>query len=232
MNTTRRTLLRVLASLPLCMTVQTLVANNTTRVDNRNPGVAYGNRARYGIYRKNKRIGDHTLSFSTEGDKTTVEVESRIKVTVLKVPVYRFDYRSIETWQNGVLQEVSASVNDNGDKHRVTAKRNADIMMLTDSEGKQSQSTLNYTSNHWNINVLKEDVLFNTLTGRANKVELQALGLTTLTIDQQSIEANHFRYAGDLDTDVWYDTSNRWVMLRFKGEDGSTIEYRSEGFLQ
>lgn len=230
MNPSRRTLLRVLATLPMCMTARALFADNKPRVDSRNPGIAYGNEARYGIYRKNKRIGDHTLRFSSEADKLKVEVESRIKVTVLKVPVYRFDYQSAEIWLDGVLQEVTASVNDNGDKHTVAAKRNDEIMMLTDSESNKTPSTLNYTSNHWNINVLKQDVLFNTLTGRANKVQAQALGSTTLMINQQSIEANHFRYAGDLDTDVWYDTADRWVMLRFKGEDGSIIEYRSEGF--
>jgi hypothetical protein len=232
MNTVRRELLRILASIPVGLATTRLFANDAQNVDSRNPSAAYGDSVRYGIYRKNKRIGGHTLSFLTESNKTTVSVESRIKITVLKVPVYRFDYQSVETWKDGMLQEVTASVNDNGDKHTVAAKRSAQSMLLTDRDGNTSQSNVNYTSNHWNINVLQQDVLFNTLTGRANKVELETLGPETLTINKQAIQANHFRYAGDLDTEVWYDNFDRWVMLRFEGKDGSVIEYRSEGFLQ
>ena len=39
------------------------------------------------------------------------------------------------------------------------------------------------------------------------------------------IPATRFAYSGDLQNEVWYDDAGRWVKMRFKGRDGSTIEY-------
>ena len=78
--------------------------------------------------------------------------------------------------------------------------------------------------------VLSSDKLFNTLTGKTNTIVLQDLGTDKLTINNDAIEAKHYRLAGKLKTDVWYDNIGRWVQLRFNGEDGSVIEYRCKGF--
>ena len=37
--------------------------------------------------------------------------------------------------------------------------------------------------------------------------------------------ATRYAYSGDLKADVWYDDAGRWVKLRFRGRDGSVIEY-------
>ena len=37
--------------------------------------------------------------------------------------------------------------------------------------------------------------------------------------------ATRYAYTGDLDNEVWYDDVGRWVKMRFKGRDGSTIDY-------
>jgi len=39
------------------------------------------------------------------------------------------------------------------------------------------------------------------------------------------VDANHYRYSGDVNKDQWFDDSGRWVKTVFKASDGSTIEY-------
>ncbi len=224
----RKTLQLALASL-LSLKYQALMANPLP-LNPRDPRASYGALVNYDIYRKNKRIGKHTVRFSNDGDTLIVNVESKITVTVLKVPVYRFNYQSTETWIDGELQQVTATTNDNGKQSRVEAVRTGITMLLTDKAGKQSPSNVSYTSNHWNSDVLKSKELFNTLTGKANSIVLENLGKTSLTVNSDSIEATHYRLAGDLKTDLWYDEQGRWIQLRFKGDDGSVIEYRCKGF--
>jgi len=43
--------------------------------------------------------------------------------------------------------------------------------------------------------------------------------------ERGDVFATHYVYSGELDTEVWYDDEGRWVKMRFKGRDGSTIEY-------
>jgi len=229
MKVTRRTLLALMSAAPFVLR-QSLVNASDAVLDVQNPAASYGQLVEYGIYRKNKKIGNHSVAFATQGNTTTVNIESKIVVTVLKVPVYRFNYRSTEVWVDAQLQSVVANTNDNGKKHKVTATREGEQMRLVDKDGKPSNSMVTYSSNHWNPNVLEANILFNTLTGKTNKIELENLGSEKITVDQQAIDATHYRLAGDLKTDVWYDNAGRWVQLRFNGNDGSVIEYRCKGF--
>ena len=230
MTINRRQMLTFIAVAPALMPTLPAQALSNLSVDVRNPVAAYGPSVAYGIYRNNKKIGEHTLQFVSNANSTAVKIESNIVVTVLKVPVYRFNYRSTEAWIDGQLQSVESSVDDNGDKHQVSAKRSGNEMLLKDKNGDTTKTTVAYASNHWNPQVLAADSLFNTLTGKVNKIVLQNLGTQTLAINMQAITATHYRLAGDLKTDVWYDTNGRWVQLRFKGDDGSVIEYRCKGF--
>lgn len=166
----------------------------------------------YVITRNGKKVGSHTLSFSSDANTLSVAVESNIKITVLKVPVYRFNYVSTEQWQDDHLVGVTARTNQGGDVTNV--KLDAD-----------AAKSVEFSSNHWNAAVLDASSVFNTLTGNVSQVSIESLGSETLSAQDSSITAEHYRYSGDIEADVWYDSQNRWVQLQFKGDDGSDIKY-------
>ncbi len=159
-----------------------------------------------------------------------MSVISALTVTVLKIPVYRFRYSSEERWLNGELQNVIASTTEKGKTSTVSMQRLGDSMVLQNANGEVVREQVEFSSNHWNPGVLSADRLFNTLTAKANVINVEQVGTETLNIADQPIQANHFRYSGELRVDVWYDAQNRWVKLAFAGSDGSEIEYISEGF--
>lgn len=237
MNINRRRLLALMTMAPVCL--KKAFAETATSLDQRNPVAAYGQTVVYGIYRKNKKIGEHTLQFTntdSADNKLLVEIESKIVVTVLKVPVYRFNYRSTETWVDSQLQSVDAATNDNGKKHQVSAKRISDDMehmLLKDKDGNTLKAKIAFTSNHWNSHVISADKMFNTLTGEANDIGLETISVDTIQFGndtENTIEATRYRISGKVNTDVWYDSVGRWVQLSFKGKDGTVIEYRCQGF--
>jgi geranylgeranyl diphosphate synthase type II len=43
--------------------------------------------------------------------------------------------------------------------------------------------------------------------------------------ERGQVPATYYRYTGDLLAELWYDDDGRWVKMRFKGRDGSMIEY-------
>jgi len=234
MNIKRRSLLAFLAVAPTLL--KQAIAETAATLDERNPVAAYGHAVVYSVYRKNQKIGEHTLQFTNNDHKLLVDIESRIVVTVLKLPVFRFNYRSTETWIDGQLQSVDAATNNNGKKHQVSAKRisnNMPHLLLKDKKGNTTTAKIAYTSNHWNSHALTADKMFNTLTGKANDIVLETIGVETISLGndtKNTITATRYRLAGKLKTDVWYDNAGRWVQLRFKGEDGNAIEYRCKGF--
>lgn len=220
-----------LASLWLAFLTQSqAIADNTDSVDPLNPEAAYGSTVKYGIYRNNKRIGDHTVDFIKENNELLVSVSSKLVVTVLKIPVYRFNYTANERWQDGVLQQVDAKVTEKGKTKEVSLQRQSDKTLLTEPSGKVTEASLDFASNHWHAGVLQTPAIFNTLTGKENKITITRKGSEQLQVGKQRLKATHYQYSGQLQTDVWYDERLRWVKLRFKGSDGSIIEYRCEGF--
>lgn len=188
----------------------------------------YSNPTIYRILRTGKKIGKHTIRITGTGqaDSTRVEVVSRIRVTVLKVPVFSFDYRSIEDWQDGSLISVEASTTENAKTTKVSATRNGDSFVLRQNGSSQTVTGLEFSSNHWHPGVLGSKALFNTLTGKKNDVQIEKLGSTQLALPPGNINATHFRYTGSLEAEVWYDDTGRWVQLRFENDDGSEILYQ------
>jgi len=234
------TLFRVHASWPLLYLASTLsllamvghsgVGHAAEPVDPLNPSLVYGQQVKYAVFRNNKKIGSHTVDFSRNGELLEVAVESKLVVRIMKIPVYRFNYRASEQWQNGQLQSVDATVKEKGESSTVSLRRVGPQMNLTAKDGSSSMEQIEFASNHWHAGVLESDILFNTLTGKSNKIDIDIVGEEVLVVDGSDTNTTHYRYSGELDTEVWYDDRKRWVKLRFKGSDGSTIEYRCEGF--
>jgi len=186
----------------------------------------YPENTRYIIRRNNKVVGVHTLKFSQEGDTLQVDVATRIKITVLKVPVFKFSYTSSERWREERLVQVDARTNRNGDVSEVQLIADAmGDVKLTTEQGTKTVGTLPFSSNHWNANVLNSTRLFNTITGNVSTVAIESLGTEEVRNKKGSVLAKHYRYTGDIEADVWYDDAQRWVQLSFKGDDGSNIVY-------
>jgi hypothetical protein len=57
------------------------------------------------------------------------------------------------------------------------------------------------------------------------RVHSTDLGAERIDAGGRAIEARHYRIAGDLDRDVWYDTDGYLVRLTLVADDGSTVVY-------
>lgn len=190
------------------------------------PETAYGPTVTYGIYRNDKPVGEHTVEFRHGESGLQVMVESRIVVTILKVPVFKFNYNAEEQWQDGKLLSVATVVVEKGATKKATLEYDGAEQTLVDTNGIRTRASLAFTSNHWHPGVLENNTLFNTLTGRANRYTLSEIGKEVLSVRDAKINATHYRYSGELSSDVWYDEQGRWVQLQFSADDGSIIEYR------
>ncbi len=187
----------------------------------------YRNGTQWGIYRKNKRIGTHTMKIEESANTLTVSFESSITVTMLKVPVYRFRYQSTETWVDGQLNEVDSSTTENGDTTTTKLRQSDGKSNISGPAGEAVVPVLNYASNHWNPGVLESTRIFNTITGEADVVTIAEDGSAQLEgISDGTITYKRYRYSGELELVSWYDLDGRWVGMQFSGDDGSLIEYR------
>ena len=192
---------------------------------------SYGPEITFDIKRKGKNIGTHKVTFTQNDNQLFVEATTRIRLKFLFFTAFKFDYTSEEVWQNGKLMSLSSLTNEDGKKSNVLLEFGEDIVSITNENGNYSNNLMGpvFTTNHWNPNVLDEEKVLNTLTGKSNNIQINKMGLEMVPTGKGEREAMHHRYEGDLNNiSTWYDEKSRWVGLSFKGKDGSIISYECD----
>jgi hypothetical protein len=175
----------------------------------------------YEVLRNGKAIGQHTVRFESNHGIMTVTAETHMQVKILFFTAYRYHYKSQEFWCGNQLQAVRTRVNDGGDTHAVTAQRSQNGYVI-DQNGTQSfvSGTIPPT-NHWNIDLISSDRLFNTITGQLNNVQI-----THIDASNETIPMRKYSIRGELNIDTTYDQTGNWMGMTFDHDDGSAIEFR------
>ena len=186
----------------------------------------YNNKIGFDVVRNGEVVGQHETTFLRDGSDLTVESKMNLKITLFGIPVYLFDYVSVEKWSDGVLSRLNVDVKDGADQIKIYAQLNAQGLNIISPSGTFTARVPIISTNHWNVDVVKQSRVLNTLTGKINKVKLISEGEERIPIKDGHIMATRYDYSGELtDTSVWYDSQGRWSKLEFKARDGSTVEY-------
>lgn len=182
---------------------------------------------KYDILREGVTVGSHQVQVWYGNDYTRVECSSIIEVGLLGLTFYRFRYESTEEWDDRGLRRLQVRVDDDGQRADIDGSRVGNLFKWTKNDTDPiSHEMPVYPTNHWNSNVVSQTQVLNTLTGSMNRVSIQSHEEEVPVSDENLGDVKAFRYQGDLRLDTWYDSSGRWMGMRFKGRDGSTIEYR------
>jgi hypothetical protein len=186
----------------------------------------YGDQMQFDVLRDGEPIGKYFVFFREKDGELQVETRASIEVELFLISNYRLRYQSVEKWRDGVLSELTASTNDDGDYSQIAAELSGDEIMINGTEGTWEAEPSILPTTHWNIAQLSAPTLINTVSGVADHVSVTEAGLEDVPFGDGTTPARHFIYSGDLEMEAWYDDEGRWVGLRFAAEDGSTIEYR------
>ena len=72
-------------------------------------------------------------------------------------------------------------------------------------------------TSHWNVRQIGQTTLLNTQNGAQAHVQVTPLGREKVKTATGWIDANHYRYSGDVTKDQWFDDRGRWVQDHFQG---------------
>jgi hypothetical protein len=189
------------------------------------PFSLYGADIYFDVYREGDKVGFHRTRFAKTGEDLIVNTTFQLQIDVLFFTAYRYLYKSESRWRNGRLESLRAAVDDDGTTSFVSASTDSGGIKIRNAEGTVAADAPLYPTNHWNAAVLSQSRVLNTLTGRVNDVRIVPQRRETVATERGNVQATHHLYTGDLATEVWYDDEGRWVKMRFKARDGSTIEY-------
>lgn len=187
--------------------------------------VPAGGRLDFTVLRDGAEIGRHEMVFTNGGNGLQVDISTDVKVKVLFVTAYRFEHDGHEIWRDGRLVRLWSKTNDDGTAHELNAAaEGAQITVVGDGERASVDGAI-VPASLWNENILKGGAILNTLDGRKMNVQVQNLGEETVQVGGRPVKAWHFSLTGDLQREVWFDERYVLVKVRFKGKDGSDIQY-------
>jgi len=189
------------------------------------PAFLYGGEIQFDVTRNGNKVGFHSVRFDQEGSSFAVRSQFQLEIRFLFLSAFRYHYESNEFWENGRLVRLNSTVDDDGDKFEIKAEYQPSGLQISGPGGGVASARPLYPTTHWNAAVINEHSVLNTLTGQINKVRIRPTSQEEIETEQGPVWATRYAYSGDLDTEVWYDADGRWVKMKFKGRDGSDIEY-------
>lgn len=191
------------------------------------PVKIYGTTAVYQVFRNDKEIGKHTLTFTYADKELIIAVDSNLAVKVLGVTVYRYRYTAEEVWSGGELVSVTSDIKDNRKALQTIKALNRDSYWTIEKKGvARTASSPEFTTNHWHPGALFAARIYHPLHGRVYGGSASPFGWErVVSVDGVARSARKFRYTQGFKADVWYDKYWRWLKLEFAADDGSRIVY-------
>ena len=191
----------------------------------KNPFQLYGDSIKFDVYREGKNVGSHVVEFRGDADDLTVISKFNLQIDVLFINVFSFNYSSEANWKRGILERLAVDVDDNGDPFTFNVQRESEKLIVVNRQNNFSVPIPLYPTNHWNVGVLNQQRILNTLTGELNKIKIIKKGMEKIETGRGKVNSIRYAYTGELETDIWYDHTGRWVGMQFMGRDGSLIKY-------
>ena len=101
-----------------------------------NPFDLYQDKILFDVVRGGEKVGSHEATFS--GDKNDFWVTTRfeLEIKVLFIRAYAFKYFSKANWKNGVLNEISVIVDDDGEPFSLKGRKEAGEFLIESSKKK------------------------------------------------------------------------------------------------
>lgn len=181
----------------------------------------------FDVFRKgDKAFGRHEVRFARQGDDLVVTTDIDLRAGLGPFTVFRYEHDAKAIWREGQLYSLSARTLKDGDERFVEVEREDDTLVSTEGDNTYRFPLDIIPSTHWNIAEVMGDpeVILSSETGAPLEVEVEDLGVETITAAGAQIEAHRYRLKSNLTVDLWYDAQDRWVKCAFDAR-GQSVTY-------
>ena len=185
------------------------------------------------IFRNNKKIGFHKLSFQNIENKIVVNTEIQTTIKLIGIiPFFKYSHKGKEILINNNFHEAKTSTEKNRRKFKLIAKRKGSKIEI---KSKKKVFLINGDSlftSYWNQNWLKKKMLFDIQHGKKRFISVEKKDFEAIKTANDTIFAQKYKIRGEqdkpngkkIDYEIWYDDKGRWVKTKFFIKN-SLIEY-------
>jgi len=171
-------------------------------------------------------IGEHTFNLKEEGEFHQLLSNANFTVTLLSIPIYKYNHSSKELWSKDCLRTIEASTQDGGDQYKVLGKSEANIFKLIEPSKEAFSAECPMTFSYWNPIMLLQSKLLNVQTGEYTEVQIKSLGREIVKVRNENIEVDLYQLTGPkINIRLWYNDNKEWVKLESITPNDKHISY-------
>jgi hypothetical protein len=176
----------------------------------------------FDIMREGSQIGTNTFDIARSGDATSVKIVTHVLVKVMYVTAYRYDHSETASYKGNQLVSFTATTNDNGTNHEITAEqKDGKVILTVDGETREAAKGI-VPASLWSADVSNKSQLFDTGNGKLLSTKARDLGDEMVEIHGAPLHLRHIKLSGQFDRDLWFDKDGL-VKLAMLGTDHSRI---------
>ncbi len=180
----------------------------------------------YLALRHDEVVGRQRLRFTRDSGTFTMRRDVELELQRLSGPAYRFEHHCQEIWAEGWLSGLVSDTDDNGALWRVRAERNEDGVFEGVVNGLHfTVSGYAITSSLWHRDTPTQEALLDVIDARVKLIRSRDLGLETIDLRGEPVEARHYSIWGEIQRDVWYDAECRLVRVVLPVLEGTPITF-------
>ena len=188
------------------------------------------------VLRNGDVIGFSNYKFSKENDFLKVENETKFKVDLLGVNLFKINSKGTEIYKNNMLISFQSETFQNKKVKYVNLKLSEEKnqYLINGSSYKGKASLDNVIGNWWNYKILQTDSQISPLSGSVKKQEVKYIGDELIKILDRKINTKKFSLKSKnqnlpedkkLDFIIWIDPSTK-IILKVAYERMGRWEYK------
>jgi len=168
-------------------------------------------------------VGHHRIAYFRHNGRTEIEAVSEVEVRLAFIPVFRFDHRCREVWENGRPVYIAATTDNDGDRYDITVRKSGDgVVRIVNDRTERFDGPIRALT-LWDRDIVHYDTFVSLIDDKVVHASFEYQGLQPLSLGGERIEADHYRMTGDANRDVWFDQAGHVAKVKF-WEGGSKIE--------
>jgi hypothetical protein len=181
---------------------------------------------RFKVFLQDKPIGRQVFRLSHEGNRARLLTEAAFDVKVLFFTAYTYRHRAEEIWEDGCLERIESTTDDNGERFRLLGQAAKAGFQVETASFHATLPACVRSFAYWNVDYLNAPKLLNSQTGEYLDVEVRPLGEETLEVDGTRLPARRYALEGpELRIDLWYSLDDDWLALQSVSKGGRKLRY-------
>ena len=172
-------------------------------------------------------IGKFTDEIISDGTKTRIATRADVRVDVFGITLHSMRVEWSEIWENGTLQDFSATTTRNGSAETVSGKSTGERFLIRAGTREVDAPADVQPVHPWSLQFVHAAMLMSPQSGRVFPADISDAGEESILVGRQLKRVRHYIVRTDITDHLYFDDEGTLVRAEYRdftGEVSFTLQ--------